>query len=892
MMKLPAFMHKQFPTGETVTVFQDDAQFWRFYLIPGFPTVRTDPNNHPVFQLIKYNFSDESREQDPKLPRGGGYMVFDTELKVKPDQQDEVMKDLKKYVEQEYERLKALPNDALRTLHLGAAFNDSIGGQWSQPGMTGAPRDSPDTHSDVTLTMPGPNTPPPPVKVPDVVIGEPLWKSGKVTMNAPQAAGLVSAKIGERPASLIGNNVAAFSVDLTPDGATFMQQTLAGRDGHGATDLTPIQVVYELTMLAKLPPATMYVKVNTSSLYHSVHELFHEHDNCSDDYFTSETTMNTAIEAGLITIKIDAGGVTDADIVQMLTQQATALVQQILTKKFADKEKAPPEDWGVNDVSKDSDEVYRLKRETDVDMMDFEETMELRTTTEYKIAPQGTLQAFFSKVQDMSPYIRVVDTNTDPFFMTLGLKARAFAKWAEDSVAFVELELKYEQGGQVKVQSFTFTPKETEPQTWDPALVDGKRDFKFRWRVGFDGHAPGDWSAWESTTTRDLNVAVETPGKLDVEVDGVGLDFDNILDAILVHLRYEDPARNVPMAGQSVLIAKDRPSGKWTRQLFAPWDKPLEYKLEYLLKSGTTVEKDWQKTDGPTQNILVPRPNIDVLNLTLIPAGHWTDAIQAVLSLRYADGDYQKDAQFNFVKPDEFKQWAVLLLNSTHRKFDYKILATFKNGDVQETPWQTREGDQGVPVIVDGPPRLELKVLAPGHDFALTPLVKVDLEYADPQGTSDTESISLQSKDDVGKWSVPLRKDGPRSYRYKVTYFPASSAPVERDWQVSSDETLTVPRYAIPKIGADFSPTLQDFTLTPAVEVNLAYDDPQDNLHERMTLVFTKNEHQPWFVPVPDTAAKAYDMTVTWYYADGHDRASAPVKLEKTAVVIPRAPRD
>ena len=90
---------------------------------------------------------------------------------------------------------------------------------------------------------------------------------------------------------MIGNNVAAFSLDLTPDGATFMEQTLVGRDGRGATDLTPIQVVYELTMLAKLPPATMYIKFNTASLYHAVQELFHEHTNCSDDYFTSENMM-------------------------------------------------------------------------------------------------------------------------------------------------------------------------------------------------------------------------------------------------------------------------------------------------------------------------------------------------------------------------------------------------------------------------------------------------------------------------------------------------------------------------------------------------------------------------------------------------------------------------
>lgn len=891
MLQLPAIMHKQFPTGETVTVFQDDAQFWRFYCIPGFPTVRMDPNGKPVFQLIKYNLSDASREEDPTLPRGGGYMVFDSELKIKPEHEAAIKEELKAFVDNEWERLKRLPNDKVRALTIGAAFNDTIGDHWSQSGMEGTPRASSETGSTMTLKMPGSGFVPPAAnaEAPAVILGEPLWKSGKVTMNAPQSAALVNGKIGERPASLIGNNVAAFSIDLTADGATFMEQALVGRDGRGATDLTPIQVEYRLTMLAKLPPAKMYVKFDAARLYHSVRELFHEHQNCSDDYFTSESSINTAIEAGLITIKIDSGGIDDPDITRMLMQQATSMVQELLTQRFAAKEKAKPEDWEVD--AKDSAEVYRLKRETEVDMTSVEQTMELSTTTTYEIAPQGTLQAFFTKVQDMTPFVRVIDTNRDSFFKTLGLKARAFANWEEDAIAFVELEVKYEQRGEVKVQSFTFTPADHEPRSWDPALIAGKREFSFRWRVGFEGRSPGDWSTWEKSTTRDLNVSIETPGKLDVEVTGVGLDFENVLDAVLVHLRYEDAPRDVPLVGRSLLISKERPSGKWTRQLFVPWDKPVEYRVEYLLKSGTMVSKDWTKTDGPSENVLVSRPNVDLLDLVLIPAGRWTGVIQAVISLRYVDGTYQKDTQINFSTAEEFKEWSVLLLNNNRRKFEYKILATFVNGDVQETLWLSREGDQAVPVLVEGPPRLEVKVYAPGHDFVMTPLIKVDLEYDDAAGTRDQESLTLASKDDIKQWSIAIRKGGPRTYRYKVTYFPASADPVHRPWQVTDTEILTIDRYSVPKVGADFIPTLQDFALTPAVEVNLAYDDPHEGTHERATLVFTKNEKQNWFLPVPDTAHRSYDMTITWYYSDGHDFTRPTVKLEQPALVLPRPPR-
>ncbi|UHD15080.1 hypothetical protein [Thiocapsa bogorovii] len=892
MLKLPAFKQYQFPTGETATVFQDDAQFWRFYAIPGFPTVRLTPDGDPVFQLIKYAFSDAAREEDPELPRGGGYMVFDSELKVSAEHRDHIIADLQSWVDAEWERMKHMPNDKLRTLELGATFVDTIGEHWGQEGMRGTRRASASRGSTTFLTMPGSGFEPPTTgaPAPQVVIGEPLWISGNVTMSAPQSTGLVQHATTERPASLIGNNVAAFNMDLTPDGATFMQKTLVGEDGGGATDLSPIQVVYQIKMLAKLPPATMYVKFNTASIYHSVQELFHEHHNCTDDYFTSENLMSTAIEAGLITVKIDMGGVQDDDLEQMMMQQAMNMVQQLLTDRFAEKEREPMEEWADSDLAESSNEVYRLKQVTEVDMTNFEHTMEINTTTEFEIAPQGTLAVFFHGRTDMDKFVRQILLG-DAFFNTLGLKARAFANWEEDEIAFVEIEIKYSHGGQIKTQTFTFTATDNDPKEWDPSVIAGNRDYEYRWRVAFEGREPEDWSRWNKETTRNLNVSVETPGILSTEVTGVGLDFENILDAVLVHLKYEDGSNDVPESGQSILLAPDRPSGTWRLPLYAPWEKPIDYRVEYLLKTGTSIEVGWEKTDGPTQNILIKPPEIDVLDVPLVPAGIWTDVIQSVVSLRYQDGDYHRDAQYNFKKSDEFKKWAVILLDPNKRAFEYRILSTFLNGDTQETEWLSRDGDQALGLKVVGPPRLEVRVTGAVLDFASTPLAKVDLEYDDPEGERDVESVSLQKPDDVKIWSIPIREGGPKRYRYQTTYFPVEGDPVEREWETTEDELIVVHRYSIPKVGAKFMPIRQDFTATPAVEVNLSYDDAQRDVHERMTLVFTDGTVQEWFVPVADDAPLGYVMTVTWYMADGATVTSSPVTLDKPAVVIPPAPR-
>lgn len=892
MLKLPAFKHFQFEDGRAVTVYQDDAQFWRFYLLPDFPQVRQLPSGDPVFLLIEYKLSDRSREEDPSLPRGGGYLVFDAELRVEPDHRTKIEEDLQDWVNSEWERLKTLPDTRVRELRYRSAMRDALGAHWHGTGHEGTPRANDEVASTTILEIPERGAAPIPMDqpAPKIQIGEPLWTSGVVKMNAPQSAGLVVGKLAERKASLVGNNVAAFSIDLTTDGATFMRKTLVGEDGSGATDLTPIQVEYNLKMMAKLPPASLYIKFDTASVYHALQELFHEHTNCTDDYFTSETMMSTAIESGLITVKVDYGGITDEEMQETLLQQALQQTRQLLTDRFAAKEHAPLEEWADSDVAESSSEIYRLKRVQEIDMTSFEMTMEIEPTMEYEVAPQGTLATFLRGRSDMDAFVRQVDLDSD-FFKTLDLSVRAFANWAEDDVAFVEVEVQYKQGSEHKVQSFTFTPQDTEPKKWDPALVDGKREYEYRWRVGFQGREAGQWSRYERTSARNLNVAVETPGKLQVDVTGVGLDFENVVDAVLVHMRYSDRANGVEEVSHSVLLTAQTLSGNWSRLVYAPWERPIEYRVEYLLKSGKTVEQGWKQTSGPTRNLLVTRPEIDVLDLTLIPAGNWDNTIQAALSLRYDDGEYHRDAQFNFKASNEFKKWAVLMLDPRKRTFQYRVLATFKNGDVQETEWLTREGDQALPVIVDPTPRLVVKVTGAVLDYASTPLVKVDLEYKDPQGESDVETFSLQNAADVHTWSVPLREGGPRQYRYKITYYPVEGDPVERDWVTTTTELVVVERYSIPKVGAEFNPVLQAFDKTPAVEVNLSYDDPGRSVHERMTLVFTSKDRQKWFVPVSDQAPRAYVMTITWYFADGTQVTGSPLTLEKPAVLLPPAPK-
>ena len=77
MLKVPAF---QYYEDLRVTVFQDDTLWWKFYLLPDYVSIRRDVNGDPVFLLVKYAFSDQDRDENEELPRGGGLVAFDIEL--------------------------------------------------------------------------------------------------------------------------------------------------------------------------------------------------------------------------------------------------------------------------------------------------------------------------------------------------------------------------------------------------------------------------------------------------------------------------------------------------------------------------------------------------------------------------------------------------------------------------------------------------------------------------------------------------------------------------------------------------------------------------------------------------------------------------------------------
>jgi hypothetical protein len=104
MLRIPPFRK----IGD-LTVYQDDVVWNRFCLIPSVPGIRHDENRRAVFLLTIFHTSDQARETNPALARGGGFMNFDVQFAVSPEAAEAARWELKQWVDGEYARRRADP---------------------------------------------------------------------------------------------------------------------------------------------------------------------------------------------------------------------------------------------------------------------------------------------------------------------------------------------------------------------------------------------------------------------------------------------------------------------------------------------------------------------------------------------------------------------------------------------------------------------------------------------------------------------------------------------------------------------------------------------------------------------------------------------------------------
>ncbi len=851
---------------EGVTIYGDDALFYKFYPIPQAPSIRLDKNGKPIFLLVKYSFSDDERANNQSLPPGGGYLNFDIDFSIPPALLGRVHDQLQVQVNQEWERLRN-----------GTSQERSRVASMSQ--------------------------------APAVEFGAPTYTDGAVTLSAPDAPELVTGIITEGAPSLLAGNIAVFNLDLTSAGASFMERVLVSSEGAGETDLTPIQVRYDLKFWARLPSVRINVKADSQKIYDYVRKQMEGRgvDYCTTyDFQNTDIDTTTASVTGAIDVQIDTGsGSLPDSVIQELREYSLELVKDMVQSKFFnDEQPEHPKDNNADSRPHTDYATYYpyggntkkyLRQTYENTSMHIEFNLEQHSVIEWKIHPQSTLETFFKGMskQELKQFVRPIRLQDD-FFQNLNLTVRTFANFDDQIIDFVEVQVKYEgtENGEHIEKSDTFTFTSLQPQVWKPQLIDGKRDYQYRYRVQYRGQEPSSFSDWSlPQSAPDLNISLIGVGRLHITALLGDVNFADFVENVQVRIGYQDADQAVPYEESVLTLMPTVTERLYERLIYKPVNKKAKYQARFKMKSGEVREDaEWHDVNGP--QILINQPSESILRVNLMPSGNgWDDVVQVIVDMYYEDtaNQFTTDGTFALRSRDESKMWQVFLRNKNLRTFQYRTNISYKNGAFEQSNWQTIEDKTTVPVIVNRS-GFRIVLVPDALDFGASPVTEVTTRYKANGFT--TQETFVFTKKEPQVWIINVPKDNyPLEFYYQVTHNPPGQLPVSQPEVLEKDTIVVLPAYRPSKPGTLNIPvlgTLVDFAATPIVIVDLRYDDDQNQVHKANSLTFTERGTQSWSVDLKDINQNRFGYKITYFTTDG---AEYPLDLkyqDSPRVIIPK----
>jgi hypothetical protein len=821
------------------TIYGDDTYFFRFYPLSRNPGLRVDEQGEPYLLLLKYELSDQDRQRNPTLPQGGGYLSFDTTYGASEAQLAQLRTALQPRVDAEWQRLST-GTESERAL----------------PGVAGT------------------------TEPPQVELGTPTFTDGKVSIDTPMSSALIAGRVAEGAPSLLDGNTGVFSLDLTPAGATLLEQALGGDDG---SDLTPIQVIYDLEFWARLPDVRIRVHADSKKVHDYLRKQL---EGQGVDYCTTYEFDHTDIEtetvamSGAVTVQIDPGSASlPPDVEAELRRFAFDLVKEMIGDKFfEDVPETKPANGTPNPAQTPGGTHKRLRQQHDEVSMTIDLDLTERAVVEWKTRPQSTLQSYLADLtaDQRERHIRLLQLD-DPFFADLELPVRVFADFTD--LAFVEVALEHGD----KTQDFTFGATDAgAAKTWRVGRV--APDYRSRWRVAFKGRAPEPWTEWVRSASPGLNISVPDPGKVQLRVIAEDVDFEDDVESVQVRLAYEDIELGVLREEQGVTLTATKRDDLYERAIGAPVRKPVLYRTRIKHESGrVTEDATWKTVSGP--QLRINDPAVDVLRVNLVPTGNgWDDVVQVVVDLRQIGGGEQTSIPLK--SREEFKSWRVPLGPGQSRAFEYRTNAIFETRRPQRSAWTTPpDGMETVPVVVERT-GYRITMLPDGLDLAASPITEVTLTF---KGVSPAKHATFVFRDKTAQvWDLDVPADTPFELSSQVTYAPPGRDPVQMPETKEDSPFVVLPPYRPRANGRRLRvvASLVNFLETPLVALELAYTAPT-RPPQSTALTFDKAATEEWWIEGANGDG-ALTASATYFGPDGVPSVPRALTPVGDVLVVPR----
>lgn len=736
---------------EGLTILRDHADPLQFYYYPLAPRLAENPDGSPAFLFVKY------RQDLANLPEGcepgGGFLNFDVDLRVPDDTLATVQQQLKERL-----KLQDVPHLAPIDYRRGTVrlvFLDAQDPNQNSPAANNPNPGSGSTASDASATDSSASTPS------TTPTGQPKFVEKASYYATP---------------SLYGDNRASFSIQLSAQGATLVEDTLDAR-----TSL--IGVVYDLVFVGLRPAYNVDLKVDWNQVYSYVEEhtkvsvLFFSAD---IDNMTEKLIENRVIQLDVVSF---GAGAADADIVAE-KDEAVKFVKQFITEKFfqpsVNPKEAMTDSWAykLGQTAKELKPDFcgyskRTYDRTDVKHMEIH--MREKDAVERRIVPQGHLQGLLTTLKKFprEDYVREVDL-ADPYFQQLKVDVVGGAAIVSDHIDRLAVHVEY---GNAQPQDILLaTAGDTNKMRWALLASEGF-NYQYKYQVFFKPDAPpGAGDHLESAMIKaNASKLIVDPRDLyqiqKVHVQAVNLPFDRY-SQVEVNLRYVETENNLTLQ-KTILLSQNAAADDWSFRTGPDGSLAYEYQLIYYPVGAQAITQPWVQTNNPA--VLVGDPYPDVLNVTVVPAGNFDKIQRMMVEMAYDDSEnnFHQEQLLTFTTLNDMKAWSVHIQNRLKRDYTYAAIIQYKDGTVKQFPPVPTEdtllfvGDIykrtfKVAIGLNGPSFLESNISK----------IVVNLAYQDAANQINlTKQVVLMSINDAYDWSFQMMDPAADSYTYEITYY-------------------------------------------------------------------------------------------------------------------------
>ncbi|MFY9886052.1 MAG: hypothetical protein WAL67_12570 [Candidatus Cybelea sp.] len=735
-----------------LTVYEDDTNPAVFYAMPDQPGFRTDPKTGKPV----LNFIKYLMPVDrPDGSKGGGFLIFDSVFVIPPSQLSAAQQALDKLVQSK-------------------GIKDAQGNP-----------------ATAQISMPS-------------------FTSGTSALTLLDSGGALVTKI-ESPGkpSLLGSMICSFTAELSPEGAAVVEAAMQGKGGV-------VQIAYDLTYTASLPPVTGHVwfdAVKFASFHQTIDKSGSSWD--SGDNTENETLRESFINAQAGGVNFDFTGLpmTDPtvaklhdDLVNWGWQQLNTAVQNVLATSSApassdsastDGSSSSSSSAGVTGSSVGSDlgqdrsddgMEHVTRNESSFASFSFNEYYKERDSIAYETIQQGTLP----NVANFEQYAETINAN-DPFFAQIHATVMCNADFAKFNIVSVDVNCQYTKSNPATVAGFTFkTPDDV--LKFDSDTTGGDMHYQYQFNVNYADQSKPYVSPAYVTQNTVTTLDVGTMGVLYVNLTASNIDWTTVKQ-VQVALQYPDTDPSGAGINREFAFDQNTRTATLVVVVLKPIDKQYTYTVTYVLTDGTQVvtpAKQDNTQDLFINNIFIPQ------TVTFLSEGDFTNSIDNIfLRMTYTDSanKYQQTSEYQFSAANRTHDWTFLVIPGAQGQVSYTGVVSYKDATQQNIPETTSTST----LITFGPPDQTIVTVTPDPallDFTQVKLVQLEFQYSDPANnlTLQQEIVLKSTGATPPSWTFYTKDPTKVAYTYTATYYMANTPPsvIKQPAVTSSDTDLVL----------------------------------------------------------------------------------------------------